>query len=59
MVCTKDLINHILTAEQLFQAYKSCNTDKEAESLLENIEVEISSFFFFSSVQQLVRVVVH
>jgi len=46
MVCTKDLINHILTAEQLFQAYKSCNTDKEAESLLENIEVEISSFFF-------------
>jgi len=58
MVCTKDLINHILTAEQLFQAYKSCNTDKEAESLLENIEVEISSFVFFS-VQQLVRVVVH
>jgi len=29
----------LLTAELLFQAYESCKTVKEAEALLENIEV--------------------
>jgi len=44
-----DWSGHFLTAEWLFQAYKSCESEKDAERLLENIEVRKPGVFFISA----------